>query len=351
MWTSGETKRLLQLRDGESLSFGQIGLLLEKTTNACKNKYKREKARKEKKHAMPDFPDLASPEVDLDNWLEELGKLQELILDAQPHTIVATVKIRSGGQPIAFMPTSCWHIGGLYTFHDKFREKFNELLQVDRLYWGSLGDEWEGFPPNWASTVFNNLVNPTIQKQLIWKIIKRLAKEGKLLFSCWSNHPAFMQRRTGEDPAAQLYYRAEIPYFNARGIVKLYVDGMRYILDVAHDFKGASMYNPNHQQGREMRSFPYADMIISSHKHQYSYQEYHVNGMALEAGLTQNNMARLVNVGSTKAGPDPYTVRGWGLGQFTFDSWPCFIFSAKRHAIHQVHDLDAVKWYLEREDY
>lgn len=348
-WTDGEIQNLCELR-AMGKGFSEIGRALGRTTDSVKSKYNRE-AFRGSMHPRPDFPDLAHPEVDIDEWLEGLSAIQTLSFKARPQTIVADVRIETGGKPIAFTQTSCWHLGGLYTVYPRFRECLESLLEIDRLYWGSLGDEWEGFPPNWANTVFNNLIPPATQKALVWKVVEKLAQKGKLLYSCWSNHPAFIEKLTGEDQSAPIFTRAGVPYFNGRGILKLFLDGQRYIFDLAHTFKGRSMYNPNHPQSREFRSFPFADFVISGGLHEYAYQEHHVNAMACDAGLAENRMARLISVGTMKTLPDPYTVRNFQRSQWTFSTWPTFLLSAKEHKIHRVEDLEALKWYLGRDDF
>ena len=295
----------------------------------------------------PEFPDLENPELDVDEWLDQLVALQALRLKAEPHTTVATIRLNTNGRPIAFSPVSCWHLGGLYTNYEEFRAKYRELLQIDRLYWGLHGDEWESFPPGWASTVFLNLVPPHVQRQLVGRIIQQAHDAGKLLYSNWSNHPAFMEKATGEDSAA-LIFMGKVPYFRGKGIVKLYVDKELYVMSVAHVFPGHSMHNPNHSQGRQLNQVPQADFVIQGDKHNFAYQEKAHRIEAMDAGLQENFIAHLVQTGTAKDGPDPYTMRRWSRGAFI---WPVFCLSAKQHAIHKVCDRRALEWYLGREDF
>lgn len=298
-------------------------------------------------HPQPEFTNLLKPEMDIDEWIEQLSSIQDLRLKAEPHTTVAEVKIKTGGRPIGFVPTSCWHLGGLYTNHREFRERFQEVLAIDRLYWGTHGDEWENFPPGWGMTVYINLMPPHLQRQLVAKIVDKLHEAGSLLYSCWSNHPAFTERLTGEDPSAAIYMD-KIPYFRGKGILKLSVDEQMYIMSLAHKLPGASIHNPTHSQGRQLGQVPQADFVIEGHRHSYAYQEQAHRLESYDAGLQQNRVAHLVQVGTAKDGPDPYTMRSWSRGEFT---WPCFVLSATQHEIHRVYDTDALKWYLARKDF
>lgn len=308
----------------------------------------RQRLRIFKKHAVPEFIDIPEIEdVPLESWLDELERIQAFRNKLDPSITSATIRVKTDGMPIAFSPTSCWHLGGLYTFYAGFRERMNELLEIDRFYWGAHGDEYENFPSGWASTVFSNLIPPAMQKKLIAKIVTKLHSEGKLLYSMWSNHPAFEERLTGEDQSA-LIYRDRIPYFAGKGIVKLKIDKQEYVLSVAHHFKGNSQWNPNHAQRKQLDQVPQADMIISGHTHDYAYQELSIRTESFDAGLQQNHLAHLVQTGTAKSLNDPYSIKWFRRGTFI---WPTFVLSAKQHKIHRVYDADALKWYLNREDF
>lgn len=347
-WTMEEDGLLLSLRE-QGLSYREIAAELDKSKSACTRRWNKlnETHHDTPPHPHPLFPDIAKPELDVDEVLDQLEAIQSLRMRIEPVTTVATIKIQTQ-KPIAFIPTSCWHLGGLYTAYRGFRIKMNELLSIDRLYWGSHGDDWESFPPGWAMTVFNNLLPPYIQRQLVAKIVDKLHQNGKLLYSCWGNHPAFMERLTGEDPQ-RVVYCEKVPYFSGRGVVKLYVGEQLYVLSVAHSFPGSSIHNPSHSQGRQLdKQVPQADFIIQGHKHDYAYQERTHHVEAYDAGLQENLTAHLVQTGTAKDGPDPYSLRGWNRGVFI---WPTFVLSAKSHAIHRVYDTAALLWYLSRDDF
>lgn len=343
-WTSQELDTLRDAKKTHNIAWADVASKVGRSAEACRRKWQRIKGRVDVSF------DALSPEVDLDEWLDAITDIQNLTLKAKPQTAIANIKIRTCGKPVAFSPISCAHFGGLYTNHRAFRDRIAKVLEIERFFIGSHGDDWEGFPADWASTVFNNLIPPELQRQVIEKLIEKLAKKNKLLYSMWSQHGSlFEEKVTGEDRAAGIYWRNGIPYFNMRGILKLYVDDVRYVLDLAHDFPGRSGTNPNHHQAKEFMRFPYADMVISGDRHKYAYQEFHTNALAHDAGFVSGRMARLVMVGTPKDGLDPYTMRFWEHSIWDFDTWPVFILSAKEHKIHRVHDYEAMNWYLDRD--
>lgn len=327
--------------------------LPHRTSEACHKQWERmdNEEAPTPEHPKPEFPSLSNDEVSLDEWLDLVDSIQKVRGKAHPVIGAADVKIDAGGKPICVVFVSCIHFGGLYTFHQAIREKILALLDIPRLYFVFLGDEVEHFPPGWASTVFENLIPPEDQRAAIGKLIDMVCDKGKLLAACWSNHPAFHEKLTGEDPMEGIYRRNGIPYFKGKGILKLCLGSQMYVLSLAHDFPGSSIYNPTHAQGRQQKSMNFADVIASGHKHRYAFQMYEVNEGAADAGLTEVRQVFLIAVGSAKTMMDPYTIRRWESGQWCFDTWPTLCFSGCTHNINQVHDMGALEFYLAREDF
>lgn len=340
---------MLRMRE-DGATFREISHVIGKARTTCGDRWRAITHDSEQvpQHPSPQFDNLIGPRADIDEIIDQLEAAQALRLKLEPVMTVAEVSIETGGKPVGFTPTSCWHLGGMYVHYQKFREQLNRVLKIDRLYWGTHGDDWEAFPPGWASTVFNNLIPPHIQRQLVGKVVDKLSDHGKLLYSCWGNHPAFVERLTGEDPHL-VVYSGKVPYFAGKGIVKLRVDDQLYVLSVAHSFPGTSYHNPTHAPSRQlMQQVPQADFVIQGHLHDFAYQERTHHNEAVDAGLQCNRIAHLVQVGTAKAGPDPYTIRKWSRGVFI---WPTFVLSAKTHTIHRVHDDKTLKFYLDRDDF
>jgi hypothetical protein len=344
-WNDADTQRIGELRQA-GREWSEIANVLGRSKESCRARL-RYSSNQKPTHPSPQFTDLIQSEMNIDDWLQQLEKIQQLTISAQPQQTSAEVYIETE-KPIVYIPTSCWHLGGLYTAYKEFQAKLNEVIVVDRVYWGIHGDEWENFPAGWAETVFLNIVPPHLQRMLVVKIVEKLHSLGKLLYSMWSNHPAFTEKQTGEDRSAFIY-QDKVPYFRAKGILKLHVGSQTYILDLAHRFPGSSMYNPVHAQGRELSQVPQADFVVMGDRHIYAYQEFTHRTEAHLAGLQENMVAHLVQVGTAKDGPDPYTLRNFAnRGVFI---WPAFVLSAKAHSIHRVYDRAAMEWYLGRKDF
>jgi hypothetical protein len=68
-------------------------------------------------------------------------------------------------KPIGIIFVSCAHLGGRYTAYTEFQELYHKALGIPNLYWGSLGDDIEGFLSYFPDvrSIEEQLHNPTNQ--------------------------------------------------------------------------------------------------------------------------------------------------------------------------------------------
>jgi len=261
--------------------------------------------------------------------------------------IVTSVELHFPPEPMAIMFTSCAHLGGRYTFHEGVRERFDAMMKTDRLYLASLGDEIEGFLAGFrdASAVTNQVLPLKVQQKILSLYLKRWSDAGKCLFGCSSQHGGqWYEREVGLNPIKNEFQNVETPYFDGRGIVKMWVGEERYVLTVAHNFKGSSIYNKNHPQRRAtLFDYPSADVAAMGDKHCYSVQHMADRVDEYLEGLRATPYVWHVQVGTGKTGSDPYTIRGWQHG---FLEWPVLVFYPDRHLIKQCYELSDLEWML-----
>lgn len=249
-------------------------------------------------------------------------------------------------KPIGILFVSCMHLGGQYTFYPEFRSIYDKALQIPNLYWGSLGDDIDGFAAYFSDTqaVEDQLINVPQQLALLEAVLSPLAETNRLLFGCGSQHPAKWERhRTGKDSVKQIYMNFGVPYFDGAGYVKLQVGDITYFVALAHEFPGSSMWNPNYAHARASRlRFPMADVVVAGDKHSMSYQHYQAYIDEWKMGNRQSPDVHLLQAGTAKNGPDPYTIKNFPTGGM---GWPIVIFSPHEHCIRVVDRLDdAIKF-------
>jgi len=317
---------------------------LSSANAACNRVYRHRKKNAQLK--TPDFPQIVLPEdFDLSEALDVADRLQGLMDSVDP--IVTSAELFFPDKPIAIMWTSCAHLGGRYTWHKGVREIFDKILEIPNLYVALLGDEIEGFLPGFrdASAVADQVLPVKIQRKMLAAYLKRWSDAGKVLFGCSSQHGGeWFESAVGLNPIKEEFHAARTPYFDGKGIAKLWVGQELYIAVVAHSFKGSSIYNPNHPQRRAtLFDYPSADIAAMGDKHRYSVQ--HMSDRVDEylAGLRSSPLVWHVQVGTAKTGPDPYTIRGWQHGYF---SWPTLILYPDRHVVKQCFEIDDLEWLL-----
>ncbi len=299
-------------------------------------------------HPAPQFEDDAPAPPTLDELLALAARNKAAIDALDPVLTHQTIRLDADG-PIGVIFVSCAHLGGRYTFYEEFRAIFEQVLATDRLYWLSLGDDVEGFLPGFpdASAVLDQaLVNPKAQRQLLAHVLDRLAGKNKLLAGCASQHGGdWTRKKTGDDAIKDLYLARGVPYFDGKALLTLQVGREAYRIALAHQFPGHSIYNKNHAQRRAgLFDFPNADVAVSGDKHTYSVQEFADAAWEFDAGIRPSYIRWNVQVGTAKAGPDKYSIRGWSRGVL---EWPILMFWPGRHFIACARDLGLARMMLE----
>ena len=169
-------------------------------------------------------------------FLDLAPKIQKFFDDIDPITVFEPIAIPSD-KPIILTMGSCLHIGGRYTFHDEFRELFHKILNAPGIYWGSLGDEIEGFFPTFFSkeAVTNQLFPRILQLQALNGILEELHIRNMLLFGTSSQHGTqWEEKLTGENQVKPKYLERGVPFFDGRGQIDLHVGDMTYHIGFAH---------------------------------------------------------------------------------------------------------------------
>lgn len=295
---------------------------------------------------QPRFPDAKLPEFKWEEFYEVADRLSELENKAAP-TINSAVVHLPTDKPIALMHTADWHLCSRWMAYKTFRALLDLTLSVDRIYWATYGDEIDNFPMKWLPPAAQQVLTPKIQRRILRAIVERMTEKGKILWSFWGNH-SFEERDIGENLTEPIWM-GKIPYFHGKGVIRLRIGkdfdtAEEYVIFGAHGFKGNSIYNPNHPQMRALLwEVPQADFVVMGDRHKYAYQEVPHHENAYLAGLNQNRIAHLVQIGTAKSGPDHYTIRGWSQGHF---EWPIFVLYPGEHKIKRVYEFGDLEHFL-----
>lgn len=282
----------------------------------------------------------------LEDWLDAVESLQQLMNRADPLITSQEVRIETD-RPIALIASADWHIGSRWVSYGSFRKFFERALETPRAYWGLHGDLVDSFLPSFrhAEPVLDQVIGPKFQRRLVAFLVKRLAENGRLLYGCGGHHEGFATRAIGEDLFAEVFRKYKVPYFRGKGVLRLFVGEQRYILGVAHQWPGNSMWNLTHGAGRALRfDLPNADLILGGHRHSYACMELRHHELARESGGDVPSVTYLVSIGSPKEGPEPYSITYWSRGVFV---WPIFVLYPDEHKVLKVPRWEDLAYYLE----
>lgn len=293
-------------------------------------------------------PEIDDYEFDLDEFFELAERKAE---EAQLYDPIITTDEFHFSEACAILFGSCMHLGGRYTNYRKMRELFNKALETPGLYWGSLGDDIEGFMAQFRDrkAVYDQIIPLPNQLKVLDYILEKLDEADKLLFGVSSQHGGqWMRRDTGKDEVKSLYLKYRVPYFDGLAYVKFHVGKQTYNVAMAHKFDGHSQYNPSHPQMKALiTKFPNADVVVMGDRHHPVYQRLPMYGYEYQAGNRKSPMVTLLQAGTAKDGPDPYTIERWTQGIF---EWPIVVFHANEHKVSVVESLDQVEDALDESD-
>lgn len=250
-------------------------------------------------------------------------------------------------RPIGILFPSCAHLGGRYTYYKQVRELFDRVLEIPNLFWGPLGDDIEGFRPDFIDkrSSMEQIYSLPEQWQLLSGMLDRLAAKNKLLWGVASQHGGDWDRRkTGDNPVKRIYLNHDVPFFDGQAYLKLKVGKQTYNVAMAHEFPGSSIYNKLHPHTRALLfNFPNADVVIQGDKHSYAMLQDTHYIWEVDAGNRESPDVWKIQVGTAKTGPDPYTIKSWSRGRF---EWPILVFDSESHTIYGTRNINHAEHWL-----
>lgn len=281
----------------------------------------------------PMFPDVDYP--DEVNWRELLDTWEEVNDQHKrmdPYQERLTIDLSSSRDDLLIVSASDLHMGGGFTDHAAIKETIEYILDFG-LKLGITGDSIEGFIPGVkpAETVEQQAGSVKAQLHALESLVEELVQHNALLWMSFGDHDAkWFEQVVGFNVVKHLVHK-KVPYFTGRGLVRLLVGGQEYFLLINHWGNGSSRTNPNHPQRMAYEKFFPADVVITGHLHHPAIQMFEHYPWLRKAGFNLGGEAWLVQNGTFKTGPDPFSIRGWERGVMGV---PTIWFSAKEHEKH-----------------
>lgn len=277
--------------------------------------------------------------------LAALAEINQLFMEAvDPTPTHGEISIDS--EFVAILFAGCFHLGGRWTFHAEMRKWIDRVMAHEFTRVGLFGDEIDNFIGGartgaWAS--YEQALNPILQRFAWERWLDRIS--GKVLWATTSQHGTKWDRMRGFSPISDSYRRRGIPVYTS-GYINLRVGEVTYRVAIAHEFPGRSMYNPVHALFRALwQRYPNADIIAQADRHINSYACVPYGIEEYIAGNRNSAYAHLIQIGTLKGGPEPYTMSGWGHG---YVGWWWVCLGGRRFSVKVTDDFDDVKLFSKR---
>lgn len=286
----------------------------------------------------PAFPDWEIPQdVDWREWFDSFETVLDLHKRIDPSQEILTVDLAHHDAPVCLVMASDLHLGGGFTDHREIRKTMELILETPGMYVALIGDVMEGFIPGEksAETVEQMAAGLKAQLAAMRSLVDELCKREKILCLTWGDHDAkWFEKLVGLN-IVKASFHDRVPYFQGRGLIRLKVGSEEYFVQVNHAFRGNSQYNPNHAQRKANIKFFPADVTASGHTHKPAFQMMHHYEQLREVGVNIGGKSWLVQCGTWKTGPDPYTIRAWNRGII---GCPTAVFQPDMHDVDMFED-------------
>jgi len=291
------------------------------------------KAKNNDEKVIPIFLDKKRADIiNWRNWFENLKEKQELHRRASSSQDEATIKIETD-KKVVICFSADWHTGSVAVNYRELQLNLEKILGTDRVFMITVGDLLDNFRKFYSlQPILAQIISPREQGEVLQSILNEFIKKKKWLCACWGNHDIERDEKMyGESPIKNLLANKLI-YFNGKGTLNLIVGKQKYVIRMSHEFKGYSIYNPNHSMNRELKwNTPFADVIVGAHKHQPAVQNFY----------EYNQPKCLIQVGTFQT-DDGFAKRWYGKGiigvpavVFHPDKHHCFVYPSLEELLEE----------------
>ena len=283
-----------------------------------------EAQKSEKYNNLPNIPVFLdkkkSKNINWREWFKNLEERQKLHQKTSSSQDEATVQIDTD-KSIYVCLSADWHMGSATVDYQSLQNSFETILNTDRVYIITIGDLIDNFRSfRSLQPILSQVISPKEQKTILSSILQEFFDKKKWIAACWGNHDIERDERLYGESTIKDLLAEKLVYFNGKGTLNLIVGEQKYVIRMSHQFKGNSIYNPNHSMNRELKwNTPYADLIVGAHKHKPAIQSFYEYG----------KRKALIQVGTFQT-DDGFSKRWWSKGVIGV---PTVVFRADRHEV------------------
>ena len=297
------------------------------------------------------LPDYQWPErLDWREWFGEWEKILEMHKKQDPYAQQFTIDLGERDRPFALASASDLHLGGGFTSHSALREHMEYIIETPDLHLGITGDSIEGFLPGVkpAETIEQQPSNIKSQLWALESLVDELVEADTLRWMTWGDHDGIWFEKTIGVGLVKEMVKSKVPYFVGRGLIRLKINDQEYFLLVNHAERSRSQWSNTHGARKAYEAVFPADVVITGHTHKPEFRMFTHYQELRDAGINLGGKAWLVQNGTFKDGPDPYTIRSWTRGVIGV---PTIVFAHDRHDVDVFQTPRKAMQYIEGGSY
>ncbi len=217
------------------------------------------------------FENKKTPIVDEKSILAHLAEARRLAQENSVGQREATVEIhpQHPNLPIGIWLLNDLHVGSVFTDYESFLRDYEVVSKTPNLYAITNGDLPDNFLVDTAQAagVYEDSITPEQQALLVQGLMRKLAKQEKLIAMSFGNHEDFSQKG-GLSFEGTWLRDMPCPVFNCGGLLTIKYGSQEYKIAMTHRFWGHSRLNPTNACKRFIEHvYPDADVSYLGHYH------------------------------------------------------------------------------------
>jgi hypothetical protein len=230
----------------------------------------------------------------------------------------AKIPLGDGKRPVILMGFGDTHIGAYGANYALFKSITEEIIKTPNLYVALMGDLAEmAIRLRGVLEVTSQVLTPEMQDAFLESWLEDIAD--KVAFATWDNHAVMRQENAAGVSSMKQMLSRRFVYHNGIGHSDLIVGKQVYKVAASHKFRGSSMFNRMHAQGRYVRQEAADRELVlmgDIHTYGFSYTE-------------DGGQERCYVTGGTLHENSGYAKRFFSLK--TSPHYPCVVLHADSH--------------------
>jgi hypothetical protein len=164
----------------------------------------------------------------------------------------ARIPLGDGKSPVILMGFGDTHIGAYGANYELFKSITDEIINTPNLYVALMGDLSEmAIRLRGVLEVTSQVLTPEMQDAFLESWLEDIAD--KVAFATWDNHAVMRQENAAGVSSMKQMLSRRFVYHNGIGHSDMIVGKQTYKVAASHKFRGSSMFNRMHAQGRYVR--------------------------------------------------------------------------------------------------